>query len=482
MRSFFLFSSLFFMACASIGPRYQKPSVEVAPNYRELSPEQREAYQKFKPAHPADANSRNFWWKQFKDPELDKLEDKLNQSNQSLIAADASYRAARALVNQAQASFVPTLSLAPSFNAQSGSSTIGQTSATSRGTFSQYTVPLQASWEPDFWGRVEKQVEQTVAAAQASEADLESEKLSLQAQLAIAYYQLRAQDEMQTLFSETVMAYQRSLDLNQSLQQTGVGTEEVVIQAQTQLETVRAQATNLAIARSEYEHAIAVLTGQVPSLFSIAVNHAQSQKPTVPAEVPSQLLERRPDIAAAERNVAAANAQIGVGLAAYYPNLSLTGGAGFGSNSIRGLAEAPLFIWSLGANLAATIFDGGLRSARVTQYRAQYDEAVAQYRQTVLTSFQQVEDALAGLRILETETQQQAAAVAASERYLQIATDRYNLGLDPYLTVVQAQIALLSSRQTQVNLHMTQMTKTAQLIEVLGGDWSRSQLPEAKSF
>ena len=338
-------------------------------------------------------------------------------------------------------------------------------------------LPFDASWTPDLWGRVRNTVKGEVAAAQASAADLENTRLTAQAELAVDYYELRTQDKLQQLLDDTVVAYQKALDLTKVLYNTGVDADEAVAQAEVQLETAQAQATNLGIARAQYVHAIALLIGQPASSFTLPLEPQVAAVPSIPVGVPSQLLERRPDIAADERLMVQANAQIGVAKAAYFPTLTLSATGGFESSSISNWLAWPSRFFSVGPSLAETLFDAGLRSATVAQYKAAYDQAVANYRQTVLTAFQQVEDNLAALRILAREIEQQDGAVRAAERYLAIATSRYQLGLDPYLNVITAQTTLLSNQQTDAQLRMQQLVDSVQLIEALGGGWDTSQLP-----
>jgi NodT family efflux transporter outer membrane factor (OMF) lipoprotein len=330
---------------------------------------------------------------------------------------------------------------------------------------------------PDLWGRVRNTVKSNVAAAQVSAADLENTRLTMHAEVAADYFNLRTEDALKQLLDSTVVAYEESLRLTNVLYQTGIDSDESVAQAETQLETTEAQDTNVGIARAQFEHAIAVLVGQPASTFSAAVQPLNGTPPPIPFGVPSQLLERRPDIAASERSVAEANAQIGVATAAYYPNLTLSGSAGFESTSIVEWFNWSSRVWAVGASLAETVFDAGLRKATVQQYRAAYDQTVANYRQTVLTAFQQVEDNLSALRILSLEIQQQDTAVTSATRNLTLATDRYRLGIDPYLNVITAQTTLLTNQQTAVNLREQQMTSSVQLIEALGGGWDTSKLP-----
>ena len=462
------------------GPKYSKPAVEVPKVYKELSGTI------WKPAHPEDAKLRGKWWTTFNDPILNGLEEQVSLSNQNIAAAFASFMQARAVVKEARSQYIPSVGLGPNYSAQGRQGvSSGASGQSSLGTYSQYSVPLNASWQPDVFGRIQATVAGDLAQAQVSAADLENTKLTMQADLATYYYQLRGQDVLIDLLNATVKAYRETLDLTKSLYKTGIDSDESVAQAETQLETTSAQATNLLIARAQYEHAIAMLIGKPASEFSLEAKHfaeplkvaALTAPPAVPLFVPSELLERRPDIAAAERSMAAANAEIGVATSAYYPSITLNAAGGFGSNSTVGLLAVPAFVWSVGAQLAETIFDGGQRAATVEQYKANYDQAVANYKQTVLTAFQQTEDALSGLRILGAELDQQTRAIDSSERYLKIALHRFVTGMDPYLNVLSAQVTLLSNRETEVTLQMNQMTTSVQLVEALGGGWDASQLP-----
>jgi len=477
-----------------MAPKYQPPLLESPPAYKEI--------EGWKVAQPGDAALHGKWWELFNDPQLNALEEQVDVSNQNIASAFASFLEARALVREAQAQYYPTLTTAPSvtrsrssanlqgFSGTAGGTTTGgATTGATTGTltttttgrpFNEFDLPFDASWTPDLWGRVRNTVKGNVAAAQASAADLENTRLTAQAELAVDYYQLRTQDSLKQLLDATVVAYQESLNLTQAQFETGIGTDEAVAQAEVQLQTTQAQDTNLGIARAQYEHAIALLVGQPASNFSIAVEPLQADPPPIPVGVPSQLLERRPDIAADERLMAQANAQIGVARAAYFPTLTLSATGGFESSSASNWLSWPSRFWSVGPSLAETLFDAGLRRATVQQYQAAYQQTVAAYRQTVLTAFQQVEDNLAALRILSTQLQQQDAAVKASARYVAIATDRYKLGLDPYLDVITAQTALLSSQQTAATLRMQQLTDSVQLIEALGGGWDASQLPSQR--
>ena len=323
-------------------------------------------------------------------------------------------------------------------------------------------------------------VRANIYAAQASAADLENVRLSVQAELAVDYYELRAQDSLKEVLDSTVIAYQETLDLTRSQYKAGLSSDEAVAQAEAQLKAAQAQDTNLGILRAQYEHAIAVLTGQPASTFSLQANALAANPPAIPVGIPSELLERRPDIAAAERSVAQANAEIGVAKAAYFPTILLSASGGFGTSSVANWLTWPSRFWSVGPSLAETIFDAGLRTATIQQYRATYDQTVANYQQTVLTAFQQVEDNLASLRILSQDIAQQDAAVEAATRNLQEATVRYKAGLDPYLNVIVAQTGLLNDQQTTVTFRMEQMVAAVQLIKALGGGWNASEIPSSK--
>ena len=469
----------------TVGPPYHRAAVTTPAAFKEADG--------WKVAQPRDDALHGDWWLLFNDPRLDALEKQVNVSNQNIAGAFAAFQQARALVKEARAQYFPTLTVGPSVTrsrtsanlVQSGSAGValgaGATASpvSSGRTFTDYDLPFDASWTPDLWGRVRNTVRGNAAAAQASAADLENTRLTAQAELAVDYYQLRTQDSLKQLLDATVVAYQQSLQVNQALYETGLGGEEAVAQAEVQLQAAQAQDSNLGIARAQYEHAIALLVGQPASTFSIAVEPLKADPPGIPIGVPSQLLERRPDVAADERLMAQANAQIGVATAAYFPTLTLSATAGFESSSLSNWLSWPSRYWSVGPALSETLFEGGLRRATVQQYQAAYDQTVATYRQAVLTAFQQVEDNLAALRILSQQIEQQDAAVAAAQRYLAIASDRYQLGLDPYLDVITAQTTLLSNQQTAATLRMQQLTDSVQLIEALGGGWDAAQLPSA---
>jgi NodT family efflux transporter outer membrane factor (OMF) lipoprotein len=459
----------------TVGPPYHRPATDAPQAYKELTQAQFKDTDGWKVAAPQDDRIRGKWWELFGDAQLNALEEQVNGANQTVAVAYASFMQARALVKEAQAQYWPTLTVGAGV-------TRGRSPATGAlpaSTSNDFSLPFDASWTPDLWGKVRNLVKGNIAAAQSSAADLANAQLTAQAELAVDYFELRSQDALIALTNDTVTAYTESLEVTRAQYETGIGSDEAVIQAQVQLQTTQVQATNLAIARAQYQHAMAVLVGQSASTFAVPVAQTTVQPPAVPFGVPSQLLERRPDVAADERLMAQANAQIGVADAAYFPTLTLSATAGFESASSATWLTWPSRFWSVGPSLSETIFDGGLRSATVAQYRAAYDQSVATYRQTVLTAFQQVEDNLASLRILSQEIAQQDLAVTLSQRYVTIATDRYKLGLDPYLDVITAQTSLFSNQQAAVTLRLQQLTASVQLIEAVGGGWDSSQLPSS---
>jgi NodT family efflux transporter outer membrane factor (OMF) lipoprotein len=472
-----MIAALFFSGC-TVGPKYQKPTVPAPQTYKELTPADFSRTDGWKVAQPSDAALHGKWWEIFNDPKLNALEEQVDISNQNIKSSMAAYFAARALVKQARAQYYPTVSLGPAITTTREPAAAGL--STSSGTSTFFAFPFDATWVPDLWGRVRNTVRAQASAAQASAADLENARLTANAEVAVDYFQLRGQDDLKQLLDSTVIAYQESLNLTKALYDTGIDSDESVAQAETQLESTQAQDTNLGILRAQYEHAIAMLVGQPASSFSIMAEPLKTNPPAIPFGVPSQLLERRPDIAADERLMEQANAQIGIAISAYYPSLTLSAAGGVESHSFTSWFTYPSRFFSVGPALSQTIYDGGLRRGEVLQFRAQYDETLANYRETVLTAFQQVEDNLAALRILSIEVQQQDAAVTSAVRTLKVATDRYKLGIDPYLNVITAQTSLLSNKQTAVNLRIQQMTSSVQLVEALGGGWDTSQLPSPK--
>jgi len=464
-------------AGCDLAPKYTRPAAPSGQQpptaaWKELTPEDYPATDGWKQGTPQDEVMRGSWWEIFGDPLLDELEREVDAANQGLARASANDRLARAAVAQYRAQLFPTLALSPSaMRSWPPGINCGMTGANC------FQLPLEASWEVDLWGSIRNQVSAASAEAQATAADLENTRLSLHGQLAVDYFQLRGQDAQRQLLDDTVVAYRRALELTRVKHEYGTASSYEVAQAETQLEQTVAQATDLGVSRAQYEHAIAVLVGKPASGFSIPVEPLHAEPPAVPLGVPSQLLERRPDIAAAERRVAEFNAQIGVARAAYFPTLTLSAEAGFATTAIANLFSAPSRFWAFGASLAQTLFDGGKRQAQVEQALAAEEGRVALYRQAVLTAFQEVEDHLAAVRILSQERQEQRKAVASAERALALELDRYGLGLDPYLNVIAAQTTLLSNQRSALTIRMEQMTAIAQLIVALGGGWDASRLP-----
>ncbi len=456
------------LAGCTVGPKYVKPSVAVPVSYKELGQET----SLWKTSQPRDEETRGEWWRRFNDPQLNALEQTLNQSNQNIAAAAAAVVSARAIIRESRAQYFPTITGGAAITNQH-LSTFGPEKASA--TYSTFSLPAQASWEPDLWGRVRNTVKANTSAAQASTADLENVRLAAQAELAVDYYELRAQDDMKRLLDATVNAYKEALELNRNLADSGLSSDEAVAQAESQWQAAQAQDTSLGTLRAQYEHAIAVLIGKPAAEFSLSAEGPKASLPAIPVGVPSQLLERRPDIAAAERAMAQANAQIGVAKAAFYPNVTLTASGGFENLGIAQWFTWPSRVWSVGPSLAETLFDAGLRKATIQQYQAAYDQAVANYRQTVLTAFQQVEDYLAAVRILSLVIAQQDAAIQSATRTLAVADVRYKSGIDPYLNVISAQTSLLAAQQTAVSFREQQMVAGVQLIEALGGGWDDAE-------
>jgi NodT family efflux transporter outer membrane factor (OMF) lipoprotein len=468
------------VAGCRVGPKYQQPPAmaQAPPAAYKETPAASSNAGDWKVAQPQDAMLHGKWWEIYNDPELNGLEDKLNIDNQNIKVYFANFMEARTLIAQARAQLFPTLTAAPSFNRSLSSGSLTNASTANTGKESSVTtMGLDASWAPDLWGKVRNQISEEQYNAQVSEADLENEKLTEQATLAITFFEIRGQDALQAVFDQTIADDQKSLDYTRAQYETGVGTEISVVEAENTLENAQAAATNLGVARAEEEHAIAMLIGTDPSTFNIAVKALNAAPPAVPIGVPSQLLERRPDIAASERSMAAANAEIGVATAAFYPALTLSATGGFESSTIGNLFNWPSRFWSVGASVAQPLFDAGLRRATVNQYIEVYNADVASYRQTVLGAFQQVEDYLATERILSQQLVQQQAAADSARRFVDLETARYQTGIDPYIDLVTAQETLLSDQQTLTTLHTQAMTASVELIEALGGGWDSTQLP-----
>jgi NodT family efflux transporter outer membrane factor (OMF) lipoprotein len=462
-------AGLFGVAGCVVGPKYVRPAAEIPPAYKEVGD--------WKPAQPSEQNLGGDWWKIFGDSQLSTLEEQIKVSNQNLKAAEAQYTQARALLRYDRANYYPSIDGGASATRNRFSDNRPPKLVTDGATFSDFQIPVELSYEIDVWGRVRKTVESQRGQAQASAADLATVNLSLQAQLALSYFEARSLDAQEQLLTSTVEQYEQAFELTDSRYKGGIASEVEVQQAATQLETTRAQAIDVGVLRAQYEHAIATLIGKPASSFSLAPLPLTAPPPAIPLELPSELLERRPDIAAAERRMASANAQIGVAKAAYYPTITLGATGGFESGVITTLLSGPSILWSAGPSAVAPLFDAGRRRANLDQAKAAYDETVANYRQIVLTGFQQVEDNLAALRILEKEADTQQRAVVASEKSLELSLTRYRGGITSYLEVTTAQSAALVDEVTAVNILGRRMTSAVLLIQALGGGWDRSSLP-----
>jgi len=475
-----LSTAVLLLAGCTVGPNYHRPDAATAPAWKEnTTPPPNPPNGTWKQAEPSDGALRGAWWEMYGDPQLNTLEAKIAVSNQTLRAAMEQYNSAREQVRVARSQYYPTLSAGPAASRNRTSLNQSNTNrAVTNYQYNVFTIAGQAQWEPDLWGQVRRTVEQARANAQASAALLANVALSLQAELASDYYELRGLDSQQQLLDNTVKSYEEFLKLTQVRFKGGVATEADVALAQTQLETTRAQYIDIGVARAQYEHAIATLTGTPASAFGLATMPLGEQIPQIPVGLPSQMLERRPDIAAAERQVDSANAQIGIATAAYYPNVSLTGTGGFTSGNAGTLIQGPSEVWSLGASAVELLFDAGRRHAITQQARDLYEQQVANYRQSVLAAFQDVEDNLAAIRILDQESAQEQLAVAAAQRSLNINTAQYKGGVTTYLQVLTAQTTLLSNQRTQEDIATRQFVASVQLIRALGGGWDTSQLPK----
>ena len=467
---FLVIAMLPFAGCA-VGPKYKAPTTPTPPAYKEVG--------NWKPAQPNEQNLGGNWWEIFSDPQLSTLEQEVNVSNQNLKAAVAQYQEARAALHYNRADYYPTLTANPSAVRERYSNNRPPQSSTFNGrTFNDFVLPVDISYQTNAWGRVSHNVESYRAQAQASAADLAAMNLSMHAALAIDYFAARTLDAEEKLLKDTVAQYQQALQLNEDRYNGGLASEVDVEQARTILETTRAQLLDVGVARAQFEHAVAVLVGKPPANFTLPPLPLTTPPPQIPAGVPSELLERRPDIAAAERQVASANAQVGLAKTAYYPLVNIFGSAGLESGMITTLLQGPSALWSIGPTALFTIFDGGRRRAANDQAIAAYDSSVASYRETVLSAFKDVEDNLAAERVLEDEAGVQAKAVAAAQRSLSLSNTRYEGGVTSYLEVITAENAALADEVTAVNILGRRMASAVQLIEALGGGWDRSSLPD----
>jgi NodT family efflux transporter outer membrane factor (OMF) lipoprotein len=470
------------LAGCLVGPKYTPPAPPpvTAASYKE-SPVHFQDTGDWKVASPQDAMLRGKWWEVFQEPELNTLEEQLQIDNQNIKVYFQNYMEARALIAEARSYYWPTVTTSPAWTRSRSSQNLSHTSQANTGQQSNIlSLPIDISWEPDLWGKIRNEVREAQYGSQVSAADLENEKLTEEASLAEYFFEIRGQDALQKILDDTVAADQKSLDLTKSLYDTGVDDYISVVEAQTTLDSAKAAATNIGVARAQYEHAIAVLLGKVASDFSIPVRPMMYAPPAIPIGMPSQLIERRPDIAAAERTLAEENALIGIGYGAFFPDLTLSAGGGFQSSTFSHALDWPSRFWSIGPSISETLFNGWLYRAELHQYVATYNADVATYRQTVLTAFQQVEDALSAARIYSQQIQQQQQAIDSAQQFLKLETNRYQTGIDPYIDVLTAQNTVLSDQQTMVSTQVLRMTASVELVQALGGGWDLSQLPTPK--
>jgi NodT family efflux transporter outer membrane factor (OMF) lipoprotein len=471
--------SLLFSGCM-VGPKYVKPGVATAPAFKEQPPESFKDINAWKPAKPGDQTFRGKWWEVFGDPQLNALEDELTVSNQNLKVSEARFRQARSLIRFSRSAQFPTISTSPSVvnERDSANAPYFPQQFANNGT-GNFTLPFDLSYEVDLWGKVRRTINASREEAQASAGDLQTASLSLHAELAVDYFELRSADAQEKLLNDTVKAYTDALTLTQNRFDNGAAPKADVAQAQTQLDGARVLDTDITVIRAQYEHAIATLIGKPPANFSIDfAPRIPLQPAAIPVGLPASLLERRPDIASAERRVAEANEQIGIARAAYYPSLTLNAAAGFEGNTIANVFNWASRLWAVGPLMSQTLFDGGRRRAVSESATANYDGTVAAYRQTTLTAFQEVEDNLAALRILEHEAQQQQEATASASESLQLFTNRYEGGVDNYLQVITAQTVLLTNERNDIDVQRRRMDATVLLVKAVGGGWDTTQLPK----
>ncbi|MGB8538346.1 MAG: efflux transporter outer membrane subunit [Acidobacteriaceae bacterium] len=472
------FFSLFLGGCM-VGPKYVKPTVPVAPAFKEQPPQSFKENDGWKPAQPGDQALRGKWWEIFGDPQLNELEEEVTQSNQDLKVAEARFRQARATIRFNRSAEFPTISTSPGIVSErfSANQPYFPPGLANNGT-GAFTLPFDLSYEVDLWGRVRRTVSASREEAQATAADLQTANLSLHAELASDYFELRSADAQKQLLDDTVKAYTDAVQLTQNRFEGGAAPRSDVAQAKTQLDAAMVADTDIAVTRAQFEHAIATLIGKPPAELNLAAApHSPLQLPSIPVGVPTSLLERRPDIAAGERRVAEANDQIGIARAAYFPSLFIGASGGFTGTSITNWLNWPSRMWAVGPQLSETLFDAGRRRATSESATANYDGTVASYRQTTLTAFQEVEDNLAALRILETEAQQQQQATASAADTLQLFTNRYVGGVDNYLQVITAQTVLLTNQRNDIDIQRRRMDASVLLVKAVGGGWDTTQLP-----
>jgi NodT family efflux transporter outer membrane factor (OMF) lipoprotein len=463
-----------------VGPKYVKPSLPMAPDFKEANPDASREKSNWQTARPADEAQRGEWWRIFGDAELNALEPQIATNNQDLKAADARFREARALIRFNHASLYPTVGVAPFAGGLRESSNRPYFSVTANNGngLGDIQLPVDLNYEIDVWGRVRRTVSAAREEAQASAGDRQTVLLSLQAELAVDYFEARTADAEEKLLNDTVKSYEEAFRITTNRFEGGVSPKSDVDQAQTQLEAAKVQARDITLQRAQFEHAIAVLLGKPPASFALTEAPLDARPPVVPPGLPSELLERRPDIASAERRVAEANDRIGIARAAFYPTISLSGAVGFEGSSFGNLFNPASFLWAIGPTLSQTVFDAGRRAAVSEQANAVYDETVANYRQTTLTAFQQVEDNLAALRVLNQEAEHQHQATLAAESAEQIFNNRYVGGLDTYLQVVTAQTTALANERNDIDIMRRQMDASVLLVKALGGGWNVTDLPK----
>jgi NodT family efflux transporter outer membrane factor (OMF) lipoprotein len=491
VRALFAAACLLMLPACTVGPKYHPPTTPspTAPNYKESTVNFQDT-QGWKVASPQEAMLRGKWWEVFNDSELNALEEQVNVNNQNIKEYFENLMTARAEIREARAQYWPTVTANPSFQRSRASANVNNTNSTTGGTTTSsgqttnsgqqtsiWSFPIDISWVPDLWGKIRNEVRQAQYAAQVSAADLENERLTEQASLAQYYFEIRGQDALQKILDDTVTADQKALDVTKAAYDAGIDDYISVVAAQSTLEAAQSQAINVKVARAQYEHAIAVLVGKIASDFSIPVRPELTAPPPIPVGLPSELLQRRPDVAAAERTLAEANATIGIGYGAFFPSLTLSAAGGLESSTFKNWFTWPSRFWSIGPSVSQTIFNGGLYRAELNQYSATYNADLASYRQTVLTAFQQVEDNLAAVRLYSQQVERQQAAVNHAQEFLDLEMGRYDTGIDPYIDVVTAQTTLLSDQQTLATIQVEQMTSSVMLIEALGGGWDQSQLP-----
>ena len=473
-------ATLLALAGCKVGPDYVKPDVAMTDAFKEAAPAAVKDAGTWNPATPADAVQRAAWWTVFGDPQLNALEDQVTTANQDLKFAEARFRQARAQVGYNLAAELPSLSVAPGIQSLRFSNNRPYFSNTR--TTGDFILPFDLSYEVDLWGRIARTVTAAGEEAQATEADLQTASLSLHAELAVDYIELRSADAQQQLLDDTVKAFAEALRVTKNRVAGGAAPESDAAEAETQLDTIQVQATDLAAQRAQFEHAIAVLIGKPPAAFSLPPAPLNLQPPTIPTGLPSELLERRPDIAAAERRVAEANDQIGIAKAAYYPSLLLNAQSGFEGNTFSTWFNWPSLFWAVGLSMGETLFDGGRRKAASATARAAYDATVANYRQTTLTAFQEVEDNLAILRVLAREAQQQDEATASAQNSEQLANNRYIGGRDTYLQVITTQTAALQNERNATDIQRRRLDASVLLIKALGGGWKAGDLPTIETL